>query len=394
MKFDWERKNTVNVITGVLIFVISILFYFIFLNIKTIFGYTSNIRYILMPFIVGGAIAYILNFFVRFFENLILKVDFLKKLKPNYIRATAMIITYIIAFVFMFFSLKYIIPQFYSNIKSFVEQTPEFVEKTIEELRYRLQDIELSPEIRRVVNNKLTEFATSTTTFLTSLIPYVATFATKVISTFLNMILSVIISAYILYDKENFSRIIKKILFATLPQKFNDRIFKITKKFDETLKSYLIAKGIGAIIVGIIFYIILLFMNIEYALLFAFILGFTNLIPWFGCYLGAIPIATILFFTTSSKTVIWFMIIVVIVAMIDANLISPRLSAKSMGISSFWVIFALVLGGSLFGILGFLLSVPVFVVIYSSFKEYVENRLIKKGFSPKDGLFRSDERGE
>ena len=202
MKFDWERKNTVNVITGVLIFVISILFYFIFLNIKTIFGYTSNIRYILMPFIVGGAIAYILNFFVRFFEKLILKVDFFKKLKPNYIRATAMIITYIIAFVFMFFSLKYIIPKFYSNIKSFVEQTPEFVEKTIEELRYRLQDIELSPEIRRVVNNKLTEFATSTTTFLTSLIPYVATFATKVISTFLNMILSVIISAYILYDKE------------------------------------------------------------------------------------------------------------------------------------------------------------------------------------------------
>lgn len=71
MKFDWERKNTVNVITGVLIFVISILFYFIFLNIKTIFGYTSNIRYILMPFIVGGAIAYIFEFFVRFFENLI-----------------------------------------------------------------------------------------------------------------------------------------------------------------------------------------------------------------------------------------------------------------------------------------------------------------------------------
>lgn len=135
-------------------------------------------------------------------------------------------------------------------------------------------------------------------------------------------------------------------------------------------------------------------MNIEYALLFAFILGFTNLIPWFGCYLGAVPIAAVLFFTASSKTVIWFMIIVVIVAMIDANVISPRISAKSMGISSFWVIFALVLGGSLFGILGFLLSVPVFVVIYSSFKEYVENRLIKKGFSPKDGLFRSDERGE
>lgn len=82
------------------------------------------------------------------------------------------------------------------------------------------------------------------------------------------MILSVVISAYILYDKENFSRIIKKILFAVLPQKFNDRIFKVTKKFDETLKSYLIAKGIGAIIVGIIFYIIFLFMNIEYALLF------------------------------------------------------------------------------------------------------------------------------
>ena len=200
----------------------------------------------------------------------------------------------------------------------------------------------------------------------------------------LNIILAIIISGYLLYDKENFSRILKKFMIAVFPEKANRITFKIVKRFDYTLKSYLLAKGIGAIIVGITFYIILLFMKIDYALLFAFILGFTNLIPWFGCYLGAIPIAIVLLFTSTFNTVLWFMIIVVIVSMIDANVISPRVSGKSLGISSFWVIFALVLGGSLFGIIGFLLSVPVFVVIYTTLKEYIEARLTKKGYSLKN----------
>ena len=125
-------------------------------------------------------------------------------------------------------------------------------------------------------------------------------------------------------------------------------------------------------------------MKVEYALLFAFILGFTNLIPWFGCYLGAIPIVAVLLFTSTFKTAVTFMIVVVIVATADANLISPRLSGKSLGINSFWVIFAIVLGGSLFGVIGFLLSVPVFVVIYSTLKDYVDERLKKKGYSSKN----------
>lgn len=266
----------------------------------------------------------------------------------------------------------------------FVDRTPIFIDMGVEKAKYMLQNVELSSEIRSFINGKLTEFATFSTTFLTDMIPWVATFATRVVSLFLNIILAIIISGYLLYDKENFSRILKKFMIAVFPEKANRITFKIVKRFDYTLKSYLLAKGIGAIIVGITFYIILLFMKIDYALLFAFILGFTNLIPWFGCYLGAIPIAIVLLFTSTFNTVLWFMIIVVIVSMIDANVISPRVSGKSLGISSFWVIFALVLGGSLFGIIGFLLSVPVFVVIYTTLKEYIEARLTKKGYSLKN----------
>lgn len=378
MKFDWEKKNTINVITGVLIFIISIMFYFVVLNMRMILQYTSNIRYILMPFIVGGAIAYILNFFVKFFERLILKFERAKKFNYKHIRMISMLLTYFIMFVFIFLLLKYIIPQFYSNIKAFVEKTPEFVEKNIDLLRTQLKDVEINPEIRQFINKKLTDFATITTEFLTNTIPYVATFATKMISLFLNIILAIIISVYLIYDKENFSRSFKKFMTAFFPVRFNRVGYKLLKKFDETLKSYLIAKGIGAIIIGVIFYIVLLAMGIEYSLLFAFILGFTNLIPWFGCYLGAIPILVVLLFTSTYKTAIWFLIMVLIVATIDANVISPKLSGKSLGINSFWVMFALVLGGSLFGVVGFLLSVPVFVVIYSTIKEIAEARIEKK----------------
>lgn len=384
MRFNWEQKNTVNVITGVLVFTISILCYFIFSNMKSIISYTSNIRYILMPFILGGAIAYILNFFVKFFENCFLKLEFFKKQKYKNIRMLSMLITYFIFFTFIVLLLRYIIPQFYSNIKMFVERTPAFIDMGVDRAKYMLQNVELSSEISSFINGKLTEFATFSTKFLTDMIPWVATFATRIVSLFLNIILAIIISGYLLYDKENFSRILKKFMIAIFPDRANKITFKIVKRFDNTLKSYLLAKGIGAIIVGIIFYIILLFMKIEYALLFAFILGFTNLIPWFGCYLGAIPIVIVLLFTSTFNTVLWFMVIVVIVSMIDANVISPRVSGKSLGISSFWVIFALVLGGSLFGVIGFLLSVPIFVVIYTTLKEYIESRLVKKGYSVKN----------
>jgi len=384
MKFNWEQKNTVNVITGVLIFAISILCYFIFSNMKSIVSYTSNLKYVLMPFILGGAIAYILNFFVKFFENSFLKFEFFRKLKVKHVRMFVMIITYFIFFAFIVLLLKYIIPQFYSNIKLFVDRTPAFIDLGVEKAKYMLQNVEISSEIRTFINGKLTEFATFSTTFLTDMIPLVATFATRVISLFLNIILAIIISVYLLYDKENFSRILKKFMIAVFPDNANRVTFKIVKRFDYTLRSYLLAKGIGAIIVGITFYIILLFMKIDYALLFAFILGFTNLIPWFGCYLGAVPIVIVLLFTSTLNTVLWFMVIVVIVSMIDANVISPRVSGKSLGISSFWVIFALVLGGSLFGVIGFLLSVPIFVVIYTTLKEYIEDRLAKKGYSLKN----------
>lgn len=384
MRFNWEQKNTVNVITGVLVFTISILSYFIFSNMKSIISYTSNIKYILMPFILGGAIAYILNFFVKFFENCFLKLEFFKKQKYKNIRMLAMLVTYFIFFTFIILLLKYIIPQFYSNVKLFVDRTPAFIDMGVDRAKYMLQNIEISSEIRSFINGKLTEFATFSTKFLTDMIPWVATFATRVISLFLNIILAIIISGYLLYDKENFSRILKKFMIAIFPDRANKFAFKIAKRFDSTLRSYILAKGIGAIIVGIIFYIILLFMKIEYALLFAFILGFTNLIPWFGCYLGAIPIVIVLLFTSTFNTTLWFVIIVVIVSLIDANVISPRVSGKSLGISSFWVIFALVLGGSLFGVIGFLLSVPVFVVIYTTLKEYLEARLVKKGYSVKN----------
>lgn len=378
MKFDWDKKNTVNVITGVLVFVISILFYFIFSNIKIILNYTSTIKYILMPFIVGGAIAYILNFFVKFFEKLILKIINLEKINYKIIRAISIIITYFITFIFIFFILRYIIPQFYSNIKSIIEKTPDFLEKIIDFVREKLKNVEISPEVRGFINEKLTDFAGITTKFLTNMIGYLASFATKLITLFLNTILAIIISIYILYDKEGFSKSIKKFMIAFFPMKFNKVSYKLLIKFDDTLKSYLRAKGIGAIIIGIIFYIILLIMNIEYSLLFSFILGITNLIPWFGCYLGAIPIAIVMLFISSYKTVIWFIIMVVVVATIDANIISPKLSSKSLGINSFWVIFALVLGGSLFGVVGFLLSVPAFVVIYSTVKEIAEAKIEKK----------------
>lgn len=378
MKIEWKKENTINVVTWTMVFCLAIIFYFAVLNLKYVLGYISNIQYILTPFIAGGAIAYILNFFVIAIEKNLRKIDRFKNSKKSSLRGISMLIIYFFTILFLTLLLRYIIPQLYINVKGFLEFMPEVADDSINRVRAILENIEINDDFRNIITSRLTEIANYSTRFLTEVIPYVANLATKTISFFLNALLSIIISAYILYDKENFSKNAKKIVLAICSDKVAKKVFKITKKFDDTLKSYMIAKGIGALIVGLIFYVVLLFMKIDYALLFAFILGITNLIPWFGSYLGAIPIMAVLLFK-SVKLAIWFIVIVFVVGLIDGNFISPKLSSKSLGISSFWVIFALVLGGSLFGILGFLFAVPVFVVIYSIIKEIIESRLNKKG---------------
>ena len=168
----------------------------------------------------------------------------------------------------------------------------------------------------------------------------------------MNSILGIIISIYMLYDKERFILMLKKMLYAIFPESFANYSYRAGKILNKSMRSYIGAKSISALIVGIAFYLVLLVLGIKYSVLIAILLGITNLIPWFGCWIGLIPVFPIILLQSSSKA-LWFFLIFNIITQIDGNYLSPKLQGNKLRISPFWIMFAIIVFGSLFGIIGF-----------------------------------------
>jgi predicted PurR-regulated permease PerM len=188
-----------------------------------------------------------------------------------------------------------------------------------------------------------------------------------------NLIIGIIVSIYLLSDKEGFVAAVKRMMYSIFSVETADRLRSGLNFVDRTFMSFLNGKLLDSLIIGIICYIVCSILQMPYTLLVSVIVGVTNIIPFFGPLIGAVPSALIILMVDPTKCLI-FVIFVIILQQIDGNIIGPRILGNSTGITGFWVMFSIILGGGLFGFWGLLLGVPVFVVIYS----LVTNLVVKK----------------
>ena len=179
-----------------------------------------------------------------------------------------------------------------------------------------------------------------------------------------NLIIGIIVSIYLLSDKEGFLAAVKRLSYAVLSVETAERARMGINFVDRTFMSFLNGKLLDSLIIGIICYIVCSILQMPFTLLVSVIVGVTNIIPFFGPLIGAIPSALIILMVDPTKCLI-FVIFVIILQQIDGNIIGPRILGNSTGITGFWVMFSIILGGGLFGFWGLLLGVPVFVVVYS-----------------------------
>ena len=199
-----------------------------------------------------------------------------------------------------------------------------------------------------------------------------------------NFVLGIIISIYVMFSKEKFAAQTKKILYALFSKQHTDRILRNTRRTHHIFGGFVTGKLLDSLIIGIITFVVLFIVKMPYAVLISVIIGVTNVIPFFGPIIGAIPCAVILLFEDPLKALL-FIIIIIIIQQFDGNLLGPKILGDSTGLPAFWVIFAILLGGGLFGFLGMLLGVPTFAVVYSLLKTLIEERLKKKK-QPSDTL--------
>lgn len=380
LKIEWNKKyNTISVYTFIV--ACSIILFFLALSqISDLLEKISVFVGILHPFIIGFAIAYLLNFILRKIEKYIyeFKINDKLKLKKNNVRTISVVITYIISFLTIYLFIKFVLPQLVESIAGLINDIPMYINKTTKFIDDTLINLNIEKQYLDVINENFNRFIDYVITFVTNLLPIIGTFITNLASSIWNIVLGIIISIYLLVDKEKFCALSKKISYAILPDFASEKVLEIAHRSNAIFGKFLVGKLLDSLIIGILTFIILTISNMPYTILISVIVGITNIIPFFGPFIGAIPSFIIIFFLSPVKA-LWFLVIIVIIQQLDGNIIGPKILGDSIGISAFWILFAILVAGKLMGLVGMIIGVPLFAVLYSLAKEIVEDRLKKKG---------------
>ncbi len=384
-RINWKEQVT----RGIGLFLIiaaSIVFYFLFLKFSHLFKGIGVVVHILKPILYGLTIAYLLNPVVDKVENAFLKIAKERfKIQKDMFRTARAIgvfagITLLNLVIFLLFSL--LLPQLWVSIQNLMQTLPS----QIDEFVYNISNIEITNETAAIVfDEMIKKGATSMQSWLqndllsqaNSLMTNVVAGAISVVSEIFNIIMGMIISIYVLYSKEVFTGQCKKITYAMLSTRNANTVLHIVNKSNHIFGGFVIGKIIDSAIISVICFVVLSIINMPYALLVSVVVGVTNIIPFFGPFIGAIPSA-ILILLQEPIMAVYFIIFIIILQQVDGNIIGPKILGDSTGLSSFWVITAILLGGGLFGFVGMVVGVPTFGVLYYVGRLFINQKLIDK----------------
>lgn len=384
MKNTFENKYVAWGVTIFSVFAALILLFFAIYRWDYIFGFISTLFTILMPFIYGLAIAYLMNPVVKFFENkvfikLIKKISKKKKDKKRLARVLSLCTSTIIFFGVLITSVSFLIPEILKSIEMLVLNINTYLTNSKELL---INLFGGSSAIKEFINENYGEFSEFMNKSFNEGIfdNMMETLGNSIFGTlkFLyNLIIGYIIAIYILVDKEKFKAQSKKLLYTLFDYDRINIILENTRYTDKVFGGFFAGKLLDSLIIGIICFICMIIMRMPYSLIVSVIVGVTNVIPYFGPFIGAIPSAFLIFLVDPGKCLVFIMFIFIL-QQIDGNIIGPKILGSKTGLSSFWVLFSLLIFGGLFGMVGMLLGVPLFSILYSFINGVLKRRLKEK----------------
>lgn len=378
MKWSKLKEETIeNIkafsISGILV----VAFYTLINNVEPLYGVFQAIFVALSPFIYGIGIAFLLNPLRKIIEYSWLGKT---KLKPRTKKIIASFGALFIGIIMLFVFFSILIPQMISSIQTFLSSFEGYVDSArnfFESNNFFSDDLlkTLNPVIDKGVS-MLGDWVSNLASSLNAILMYSVIFAKSV----MNFLIGMIIALYILLDEVNLKRQMKKVLYALLPEKTTKGILRTTRLTINTFNSFVAGKAVDSLIIGILCYIILSFMKMPYTPLISVVVGVTNMIPVFGPFLGAVPSILILLLVDPFKA-LEFSIFILILQQVDGNIIGPRILGGAVGLPTLYVMFAIIIGGALFGIVGMFIGVPVFSVIFVLVSEFIHRRLDKKNIT-------------
>ena len=349
----------------------------------------GTIADILMPVIWGFAIAYILNPISKSINRLLSKKVFKKKQMPKLITAISVIIVETLFIAFILGVMAIIIPALLNSVSEIFANITTLFGKLQEYARSMFSD---HPKIYSFISDKISEYSTNAADLVERAEPVLNNLvsgAWGVLGFLKDFVLGVIVSIYFLCSKDNLLAQIKKILLANFSRKKCEKIFEVSKKAHTVFGGFITGKVLDSLIIGLLAVPFLLILKIPYAIMIAVIIGITNVIPFFGPFIGAIPTG-ILVLLVDPKKLIPFIVFVILLQQFDGNILGPRILGDSTGLPAIWVMISLFVGGGLFGFVGMLLAVPTFAVIYSLSRDSVEKKLKRKKLPVSTNYYKND----
>lgn len=336
---------------------------------------------IMAPFLIGIFIAFLLNPMVVWFQT-ILFTQIIKLKFPRLKKALSITLTYVCVIGLIAVLMVYIIPQIsislieltnlmntaYNNVLNFMNNFET------EHPDWNMIDFDA---LNQMINNALPQLISQITNITTNLIPFLYTTSIKLVKWVLNIIIAVIVSAYILIDKENLIYNLKRFVYAILPSKGSAPVIQVMRESIHIFNSFIFGKTVDSLIIGLICYIAMITLQLKYAILISAIVGVTNMIPYFGPFIGGAIGAVILLIASPIKSII-FVVLILVLQQFDGLYLGPKILGESTGLKPLWVIFGITVGGSLFGIIGMFLGVPAVAVLSYIFNMYVTYTLNKK----------------
>jgi len=383
------REHFKKGMTAFLIVAACIVCYFALLRFEYIAGVLAKIAGLLRPIIYGIVIAYLLNPVMKFVEKYVSKglghmiKNEMKVQKIS--RSIAIFVSLIFALVVVGALFMMLIPELLKSINDLLEKMPGQIEKFVDyigELRRgdkKNQQILESALIRGSI--ALEEWAKSNLfskdNILVSGITGITTGVINIVNGILDIIIGLIVSIYALYSKEEFLGQGRKVIYAVLSPRRANLTLHILRKSNSIFGGFIIGKIIDSAIIGVLCFIGVSLLKMPYALLISVFVGVTNIIPYFGPFIGAIPSAVLIMIVDPMKG-LYFIIFIILLQQLDGNVIGPKILGDSTGLSAFWVLFSILLFGGLFGVAGMIVGVPAFAVVYYAVKLFITQKLEEK----------------
>lgn len=372
-KANWNIRPylAVALLTFIVVCLCMVVF-FVLYRFDAVHGAWKKVMGVLQPVIIGVVIAYLINPIMKFIErhlNRILEKRMTnEKKRKKFSRAVGTAGALVFFLLIIVLLIEMVVPQVIKSISGVVTNLPGQVDNLIKWIDKMMSADSKQAEMIEEGIRKVSDYLSNW--FQTSVLPDLQTYVTEVTSglinvvkVLLNALVGLIIAAYLLFSKEKFIGQSKKIIYAVLPVRQANVIVRTVRKSNEIFGGFISGKILDSAIIGVLCYIVLSIMQMPYTLLVSVIVGVTNVIPFFGPFIGAIPSAIIIVLASPIQGV-YFVIFVLILQQLDGNVIGPKILGDSTGLTPFWVVFAILVGGGLFGFAGMLLGVPTFAVIY------------------------------